>query len=262
MGGVWFDLLDDQLPPILWREQFPEALSRSLITADNPKGTVSISDFELAGVLAHQDLLCAKRDVRERTIWIASNNRAAVSWATKGSSTSMTARAHLLLLNALHQRGYRYVAHHHYIPGPMNVVADDASCLWHLDDSTNFFTHFNSIYPQTKSWQLRTLSREVNASLTGALFKKRATLASLLNDTRPSKPRGGCGRPSVPAWEWSMPTAPLASTPSPFSSFSLINTAWAPLHPDVTPSALARWRKPYERWATRHMPDWGPLTLG
>jgi hypothetical protein len=258
MGGVWFDALDSTSPPILWRQRFPQRLSQALITAENPSGTISISDLELAGVIAHQEVVCAARDVSERTLWIASDNRAAVSWATKGSSTSVAARSHLLRLSALHQRAHRYVARHHYIPGPVNAMADDASRRWDLTDD-QLLTHFNSTYPQATSWQLQTLTSAINASLNGALFKKRATLASLLSVMPPPPPRGGSGRPSVPAWE-STPTARGASTPSLFSSSSRNDIALAPSRPDVNPSALARWRKPYERWA-RRTPDWGPLTL-
>ena len=66
-------------------------------------------------------------DARERTIWIGSDNKAAISWSTKGSSTSLVARAYLLRYNALHQRNYRYLARQQYIPGPMNAMADDAT---------------------------------------------------------------------------------------------------------------------------------------
>ena len=258
MGGVWFDVLDDRAPPLVWRQRFPESIANNLVTAANPTGTISISDLELAGVIAHQEVLSSVRDVRERTIWIGSDNQAAVAWATKGSATSLAARSHLLRINALHQRAHRYVARHHYIPGPVNAMADDASRRWDLSDH-DLLTHFNSIYPQRTSWRLQDLTSAINATLTGALSKKRATLASLLNDTPPLTPPGGSGRPSVPAWA-SMPSAHRAPTPFLFSNSSPSAIEWDPSLPDATPSALARWRKPYERWA-RRTPDWGPLTL-
>ena len=121
-----FDALDDMTPPLLlWRQQFPANIAGALVTANNPTGgALSISDLELTGVIAHTDVLAQDRDVRERTLWLASDNRAAVAWATKGSATSLAARSHLLRLNALHQRSHRYLARHHYIPGPVNTMAD------------------------------------------------------------------------------------------------------------------------------------------
>lgn len=58
------------------------------------------------------------------------------------------------------------------MPGPVNVVADDASHHWDLLD-TNLLTHFNNRYPQAHSWQMRTLSPATSASLLiGALASR------------------------------------------------------------------------------------------
>ena len=53
------------------------------------------------GILAHTAVLSHDRNVQERTVWIASDNRATVAWATKGLAMSLTARSHLLRINAL-----------------------------------------------------------------------------------------------------------------------------------------------------------------
>ena len=116
---------------MVWRQAFPpqRILAQALVTSRNPRDTLPISDLELTGLIAHKDILArTTSDIRERTIWLASDNRSAVSWSTKGSATSLAARAYLLQYNALHQRHYRYLSRHHYIPGPVNAMADDASC--------------------------------------------------------------------------------------------------------------------------------------
>ncbi len=55
-GGVWF--LGDKLQPrdgyqadapLLWCLEWPEFISRCLMTDKNPKGTITNSDLELAG---------------------------------------------------------------------------------------------------------------------------------------------------------------------------------------------------------------------
>ena len=258
MGGVWFDTLDACTPPIVWRQPFPPHIVSALVTADNPTGTVSISDLELTGMIAQKDILVHIRDVAERTMWLASNNRAAVSWSTKGSATSVTARAELLRYNALHQRAHRYVSRHHFIPGPVNVMADDASRRWDLSDQA-LLTHFNMCYPQATSWQLQTLSPATNVFLTGALSRQRALTASPTNGSLLLTPHGHCGQPSVPALA-SNPSNWASLTQSLFSSSLPTATAQAPLHPDVGPSGLARWKTPYERWV-RRTPGWGPWTL-
>ncbi|KAI2509948.1 hypothetical protein MHU86_4513 [Fragilaria crotonensis] len=128
MGGVWFR---PNQGPIVWRATFPRAIQRALVTSDNRSGTLSISDLELAGTLAHKHALvqCNPAAVAERLIWMAGDNRASLAWATKGSSTTRSARAYLLRLNALHQRRFRYVPHHDFIAGKSNVMADDARHL-------------------------------------------------------------------------------------------------------------------------------------
>ena len=68
MGGVWFDFLDHNAAPILWRQKFSAAVAESLITSQNPTGTLSISDLELTGVIAHKDVLSSDRAVAERTM--------------------------------------------------------------------------------------------------------------------------------------------------------------------------------------------------
>jgi hypothetical protein len=125
MGGVWFV---PGLAPIVWRSEFSLAIQRALVTSNNRSGAISISDLELAGTIAHKQVLIqAVPDVAERPIWLAGDNRASLSWATKGSATSTSARAYLLRHNALHQRRHRYVPLHDHIAGKANVMADDAS---------------------------------------------------------------------------------------------------------------------------------------
>ena len=258
MGGVWFDTFDAATSPILWRTPFPPRIRSALITADCRHGSLSISDLELAATIAHTAVLVSQRHVHERTIWLHSDNRAAVSWAKKGASTSSTARAYLLCLNSLLQRAHRYHARHHFIPGSLNSMADDASRLWHLDDEA-LLTHFNLHYPQTTSWQLCPLPPEMMRAVTGALSQLRFVPASLPTAAPPRTPPGASGRPFAPAWA-TTPTSPHSATAFLFCNSLPTGTVQASLHPAASPSALGRWRTPYERWV-RRLPGWGPQTL-
>jgi hypothetical protein len=215
-------------------------------------------DAQSHSAIAHKDVLAHDRNVRKRTVWIASDNQAAVSWSTKGSSTSLATRAYLLRYNALHQRCHRYLPLHHYIHGPVNAMADDASCRWDLHDE-DLPTHFDHMYPQTLSWQLQHLPSETNASLTRTLCRKRPSSALLDNGALRPKPVGPCGPVSVKRSAW-MPSPWEPTIASPSSSSMPNATAPGPSPPAATLSALAQWRTPYERWA-RRMPGWGPLTL-
>ena len=194
MGGVWLDATG-HAAPIVWRHPFPSRVAADLVTTAHPRGSISISDLELTALIAQKDILARSTDVREHTLWLASDNRAAVSWSQKGSSTSTTARAYLLQFNALHQRKYRYLARHHYIPGPVNAMADAASWRWDLSDDA-LLTYFDSHYPQARSWQLHHLNSATNASVIGALSRKRPRDGYLVaNVAAPLMPPGLSGKP-------------------------------------------------------------------
>ena len=75
----------------------------SLVTENNPNGTISNSDLELAGGLLHLEAICQHYDVRERAILSRTDNLATLFWQRKGSATTEKAPAHLLQLFGIHQ---------------------------------------------------------------------------------------------------------------------------------------------------------------
>lgn len=150
--------------------------------------------MESTGVIAHKDILANAHDIREPMVWIASDNRAAIAWSTKGSATSLAARAYLLQYNAVQQPHHCDVARHHYIPGTVHAMADDASRLWALSD-THLLAHSQSHYPQARSWVMHHLPPDTNALLTGALFKKQPTIG------RVSRQRAASADASWRLWE-------------------------------------------------------------
>ena len=255
MGGVWFPT--DGTPPLLWRQAFPTRVRQALVSFANPTGTISISDLELAAIIAHKDVIARTRPVVERTLWIATDNRAALAWSDKGSATATSARAYLLRLNALHQRQHRYVATHNHIAGHANVMADDASRLWQLTD-TDLLTHFDTRYPQASPWTMWTLEPATNSSLIGSLFRRRPAHEFLRNALLLPAPPAYCGSTSALASD----AIPLHSqrTRSRCSKSSHNACGAAPSPPAVDQCGLATWRTPSARWA-RRTPGWGPLTL-
>ena len=256
MGGVWLSR-DPTVVPIVWRQPFTQPVRAALITSTTPNGTISISDLELAALVAHKAILADAYDIAERTIWIATDNRAALSWSQKGSSTAASASAYLLRLNALHQRAHRYVATHDHIAGTANSMADDASRLLHLSDSA-LLTHFNTQYPQALPWRTLTLSSSMHSALTGALFKTRPVDGFPNNAFTPRPRPGSVGTPFAPLWV-STP-APCPRTPSPSCRCSRNGCEQALSPPAPTLSALEQWKTPFARWA-RRTPGWGPRTL-
>jgi hypothetical protein len=254
MGGVWFI---DRSPPLLWRARFPPSIQARLVTDRNPHGDLTIGDFELTGVVAHQDVLVQSVDARERTFSVLNDNSPAVSRATKGSITSRHAAAYLLRLSSLHQRHHRYLLRYDHIAGPANSMADDASRLWHLTDS-QLLVYFNQTYPQSQPWQLWMLRPHTFSALISALQWTRVAPALVLNVPSHRIVPGTSGSPIVPLTT-SIPYWQLSQTQS--LTFKSLHSAsaMAALPRMVTPSKLAQWRTPFMPLA-RRWPAWGPRT--
>jgi hypothetical protein len=170
MGGVWFgNNTTDQ--PTLWQQAFPPEITTSLVTYENPHSTISNSDLELAGHVAHNDVLASLQNIDSVTVACYTNNTPALCWTKKGSATTSIPAAYLLQLQALHQRHYHYHSKTSHTAGTANVMADDCSRLWHLTDE-QLLTHFNLHYPQNLLWIQCTLWQEMNFALLSALKMK------------------------------------------------------------------------------------------
>jgi hypothetical protein len=256
MGGVWFAV--DQ-PPLVWRAPFPQDLQSRLVSWDNPHGDITNSDFELTGVVGHQDIIAQAWDVREATLSLLNDNQAALSRSTKGSVSSKGPSAYLLRLSSMHQRHHRYLAQYDHIAGPANAMADDSSRLWHLSDAA-FLAYFNQTYPQPLPWQLVHLRPEMYSALISALRTESVELPTVLNAPAHTTPLGRSGSitattsASTPFWKRS-------TTRSRSSSSSECAIATADLPKMVSPSELAQWRKSSGVLA-RRWPAWGPKTSG
>ena len=260
MGGVFFvPSKSGQIQPYLWRQPFSKLIQDQLVSFNNPNGTITNSDLELCGNVAHHDVIAQLADIRERTIWTGSDNTANVYWQRKGSTTTTGPAAYLLRDQALHQRYHRYVPQHDYVPGTANTMADDCSRLWHLSDS-HLLAHFNLTYPQTQSWRACHLSSDMSSKLISSLFKTTSSMASHKKLPNPRIPIGKSGILFAPK-QGSTHSSENTTIPSP-SSISLatsITRAYCP--PAVNPSQLTQYRTCSAR-SVRSSCGWGPTIRG
>jgi hypothetical protein len=120
---------------------------------ENPSRQVTNSDLKLAAAVLQNDIAAHQHGAQEHTISSGSNNTPAVAWQAKGSTTAASAPAHLLRLQTLHQRFHRYFHSAFYVPGAVNIMADEASRLFQLSDAS-LLTHLNTVHPQMNSWRL------------------------------------------------------------------------------------------------------------
>ena len=216
MGGVWLPSPDPyypQHPPYVWRARFSPQVQRVLITTTNPSGTITNSDLELAGAIAHAGTLPHHQDIRECTVAIFSDNTPAVVWGTKASSTTTGPAAYLLRTASLHQRRHRYLLQHAYIPGPANVLANIASRHFDLSDDA-LLCLLTMLTPHAQNWRMLTTSPELVSQQTCNLLRIRLDRPYLRNAPAPSissGPTNGCRTRN--RWAWT-PFYPLWRTKS------------------------------------------------
>ena len=241
-----------------------------MITTANPSGTITNSDLELAGTIAHAGTLAHHRDIRECTVAIFSDNTPAVVWGTKASTTTTGPAAYLLRTASLHQRRHRYLLQHAYIPGPANVLADLASRRFDLSDDA-LLRLLTTLSPHAQNWRMLTTSPELVSQLTCNLLRIRPDRPYLRNAPAPSissGPTTGCHTRN--RWVWT-PSYPLWRTKSLTSESSRTASDQGPpaavvsrsgLHAYVTKSSPLRrvsptWVSPTR--ASRLLDSW---TLG
>jgi hypothetical protein len=159
-------------------------------------GTITNSDLEQLALVCHPDVLTSHHDIREHTICALSDNTAAVSRDRRGSTSVNAPSAYLCRLASIHQRAHRYRLNADYLPGSLNIMADDLSRRWDLSDS-QILAYFNSTYPQTQSWRLCHSRPALISTATKALWMQHCDPASLSADKLQLPPTGISGPTSV-----------------------------------------------------------------
>ena len=263
-GGVWFPA-KHATPrqgykaevPVVWRHQWPDYIVNRLITDDNPHGTLTNSDLELAGGLLQLEAMAQSFDIRERTVLSKGDNLATTFWERKGSTSTNKPPAYLLRLFGIHQRYHRYVPRFDYISGPSNPVADALSRDFHLSwpELTNSLGPY---LPQNGMYQVWTPSKQIVSAVTSALLKRQSKRESLLVEPPPPTQPGDSGSVTPMTWA-SVPFSKPSKTK--YHSFKSLPNEFVleNLHPTAIPSGLDRLKITYGSLARRSS-TWGPTT--
>ena len=93
----------------------------------DPQGTVNNSELELAGGVVHSDCVYQCFVVKERTTLSRTDNTAGIWWQRKVYATLTSAPAHLLQLQAMHQRFHCYVPRVYFVSRVENLISDRPS---------------------------------------------------------------------------------------------------------------------------------------
>lgn len=108
MGGAFFVPCADATPDnewynsYLWRSTLLEDIVKALVTQDNPHGSITNSNFELAATIVQHDVITQVENITKATINTLHDYMPTVYWQRQGSATTSWPTSYLLWLQALH----------------------------------------------------------------------------------------------------------------------------------------------------------------
>ena len=142
-----------RLKPFLWQVKWPKDIQDSLVTVENPHGSVTINDLELAGALLGF-LVLESYGVPLQYCHLAMfcDNMMTVVWAYKLHNSKSKIVGYLLHFLGLqmHQAECSSMVPHH-IAGEDNIMADIISCTFnngkYFELSHDLVSYFNKHFP-------------------------------------------------------------------------------------------------------------------
>ena len=223
-GGVWLSGRL-RLPPVVWRLEWPDDVRRNVVSFDNPTGTITNSDLEMAGMLIHY--LVLEHLVTLKHVHVAAwcDNTPTVSWTNKLSSSRSLIAGRLTRALALriHENEASPLVSVS-IAGIDNRMADMSSRTFgrnsamahtfHVSDEA-FLQSFSAAFPlQNDSWRVFRLSNKLASRIFSELRGNKSTLGSWKRITESGSAIGSIGKNSPPhSLEWTK-CSPVCQTPS------------------------------------------------
>lgn len=184
-GGVWFSL-EQVMNPLVWHLPFPDDIKNNVVSFDNPKGSITNSDLELAAeVFALAVILNKAPIIKHQALGTLCDNTPTVSWVARMASKATSPISGRLLkglaiLLYSHHAGPLITVH---VPGPKNIMADIASRPTkakqlfnrYADSDTDFLSSFSSTFPLPgdQKWRLATVQNWIVTNIFATLRGKR-----------------------------------------------------------------------------------------
>ena len=193
-GGVWLSG-SETIQPTVWQIEFPPEIRKRLVSESNPKGDITNSDLEMAGVVLHFLVLENLVDLTHKTVGIYCDNTPTVYWTQKMSSKRSNTAGRLLRALAIRQKAQQSAPVIILpIAGKQNVMADTASRALNPKEFTTgqgsrqvshktFLQVFQSQFPlpQEQKWRQFHLSKKLTTRVTSELVGKRLAMESWQN---------------------------------------------------------------------------------
>lgn len=240
--------MGDTSPCAWWQPLHPDAW-HSLLTATNLGGMLKNSELELqAAVLGYAALLHNTPSHPHCTVTQGTDNMAAQSWTTKGSTATS------LVLASRHFSSRLSTV---YIPGDTNTIADLLSCSFHLSDDA-LLKQLNTLALHQPAWKLVTPLAPLVSVLNSAILNKHQAMPFRTPEQQETTEHGLFGWSSVGPLTKTLGCNTLR-TQCPSSKSLHTGIAKAPWLPAALQSKLGQWRQPFMPW-DRRFPYWDNLT--
>ena len=199
------------MPPTVFRLQWPEDITRNIISEDNPNGTLMNSDLEMAGLLMLWLVMEDACNVTDAHVAMFSDNSPTVHWvqrlAAKHSEVAMQLIRALALRLQLAKASPLTPMH---VAGVNNSLTDIPSrsfgsdVAWHCKTDNDLLTLFNSTFPlpTQASWNVYHISSEIATRVISILRMKAFTADEWRRLPRKGGYIGTIGSPMSTLWEW------------------------------------------------------------
>ena len=98
IGGVWTNGNKSLSSQWVWRLEWPQDIQDQFMSKNNPQGTISINDLEMAGLLMGWLVLehIIPETIQGAHIGLFCDNMSTVAWTNKHSTVTSTVAGHLL----------------------------------------------------------------------------------------------------------------------------------------------------------------------
>ena len=213
VGGIIIGELSE-CPPTVFRLQWPPDITANVISDANPKGTITNSDLELAGLVIlwlMMEHVCGP--LAEKRIALFSDNSPTVSWVHRMACRSSLVAEQLLRVLALRFNLHRVcpIATLH-IAGDQNAMTDIPSRSfgsepkWHFKTEADLLTFFNDTFPlpRQNSWTVCQPTSAIAMRVISVLRMTPFTLDDWRRLPAAGKSIGAIGNSTRRMWEWTL----------------------------------------------------------
>ncbi len=198
--------------PTVFQWEWPTEIKTNITTVQNPKGKISNSDLEMAGLLMLWLVIKGVcNNLREKCVTLFSDNLPTIGWVTRLASKKSSITENLIQALALRlktQHACPLTPMH--IEGKQNAISDvpsqsfGSNPKWACKSDDNLLTLFNSMFPlpMQKSWTVYHPNCAVVTCMISILQMKPFMLDDWRRLPKLGRHVGKTGAHMSDQWEW------------------------------------------------------------